>query len=411
MIAVTIAMKLINFETSLLLSFSAFIWKCDSFHSAVVVSTKAAGSCQGTLPPFAMRRSILPLQMSNDITGNVADKAFDLPDDDDEGVASLRQKSGVSSSELRFSSRLTDKRRARLELEEETARRFLYGDSLHLLRRKVLELRVKLLEARDSGDMGRVSRLGHGILRAQQMDAEFIYQVSYERMEAATRAGLLEEAETYRNDAMLARSALPQFNLGGLWIGRFGDEFQMVNISYVGDLLVAHKVTGNINVPKGEISFQVDLSPKSPIDVLEPIELNDESSLQWGQKFLQRFSGQGQVASSGFKHREWMDGQLIIVDRYFSFAWLPIAHQVFFGRPSPELTLKMLRQSRSSSTTRSSKTDSSTVSTSSEIDSMRSHLSRCWEETEHMQDDLEVSDSIFKSHEQSYYFEQEGCFE
>jgi uncharacterized protein (DUF1499 family) len=364
-------------------------------------------------PPFVSRlQSIAALHMSKDMTGNVADTTFDLPDEDDEGVKSLRQQAGISSSELPLNPQMTEIRRARLELEEKTARRFLSGDSLHLLRQKVLELRVKLLEARDSGDMVKVSRLSQSILRAQQMDAEFIYQVSYERMEAATRAGLLDEAETYRKEAMIARSALPQFNMGGLWIGRFGNEFQMVNISYVGDLLVAHKVTGNKNVPKGEISFQVDLSPKGPTDVLEPIELNEETSLQWGQKFLQRFAGKGQVASAGFKHREWMDGQLIVVDRYFSFAWLPIAHQVFFGRPSAELTLKMLSRHHNVVEVKgSSSISDSDLVHPSELDQMRSHLSRCWEETEFLSDDLEVSDSIFKSDDQSHYYHQNGCFE
>lgn len=399
-------MILTNIESYLLLSLSLLIWKCDSFLSVVVVSSKTV---RGILPPTAPRmQSMVSMRMSKPIT---ADKSFELPDEDADEIGALHKISGVASSELRMASHFTEKRRARLELEEKTSRRFLSGDSLHLLRRKVLELRVKLLEARDSGDMPKVSRLGRAILRSQQLDAEFIYQVSYERMEAATRAGLLEEAENYRNEAMIARSALPQFNMGGLWIGRFGDEFQMVNISYVGDLLVAHKVTGNVNVPKGEISFQVDLSPKSPTDVLQPIELNEESGSQWGQKFLQRFPGKGQVASTGFKHREWMDGQLIIVGRYFSFAWLPIAHQVFFGRPSPELTLKMMRHNRTPSTTLSVKADSSVVYSSNELDQIRSHLSRCWEETEHMQDDLESSDSIFKSNDQFYYFEQNGCFE
>ena len=35
----------------------------------------------------------------------------------------------------------------------------------------------------------------------------------------------------------------------------------MVNITYVGDTLIARKVTGDENVPAGEISFQADLSP------------------------------------------------------------------------------------------------------------------------------------------------------
>jgi hypothetical protein len=39
-----------------------------------------------------------------------------------------------------------------------------------------------------------------------------------------------------------------------------------------------------------------------------------------------------------------MDGQLILVGKFFSFAWVPIGHQVFFGRPTPELVIKMIKE-------------------------------------------------------------------
>ena len=35
----------------------------------------------------------------------------------------------------------------------------------------------------------------------------------------------------------------------------------MINVTYHGDLLIAYKVTGDKNVPRGEITFQVDLNP------------------------------------------------------------------------------------------------------------------------------------------------------
>jgi hypothetical protein len=48
-----------------------------------------------------------------------------------------------------------------------------------------------------------------------------------------------------------------------------------------------------------------------------------------------------------------MEGQLVVIGqgKYFSFAWVPLEHQIFFGRPSPELTIKMLREGGGTSLT------------------------------------------------------------
>jgi len=74
--------------------------------------------------------------------------------------------------------------------------------------------------------------------------------------------------------------------------------------------------------------------------------LTEKAAKKWGTKKLPRYSGMGQVAEDGFTNNQWMTGQLIIIgDEYFSFAWIPIEQQIFFGRPSPELALKMLRES------------------------------------------------------------------
>jgi len=48
-----------------------------------------------------------------------------------------------------------------------------------------------------------------------------------------------------------------------------------------------------------------------------------------------------------------MDGQLVVTGKgdYFSFTWVPLEHKIFFGRPSPEFTLKMLREGGGSALT------------------------------------------------------------
>lgn len=111
----------------------------------------------------------------------------------------------------------------------------------------------------------------------------------------------------------------------------------MINVTYVGDTLIAFKVTGDKNVPRGEITFQADLSPNAVRKLrdgqtgakdtqqrsLEPIMLTEKAASKWGTRQLPRYRGLGQVAESGFQNNRWMDGQLIIIgEEYFSFAWV-----------------------------------------------------------------------------------------
>ena len=127
----------------------------------------------------------------------------------------------------------------------------------------------------------------------------------------------------------------------------------MINVTYVGDILLATKVTGDKNVPAGEITFQVDLSPRKPTSLnemkqnfLAPIKLSEKAANKWGTNELPRHRGLGQVAEEGFVNNQWMEGQFIVIgEEYFSFSWTPISHQIFFGRPTPELSLKLLRES------------------------------------------------------------------
>ena len=168
----------------------------------------------------------------------------------------------------------------------------------------------------------------------------------------------------------------------------------MINVTYSGDTLIATKVTGDRNVPKGEISFTVDLSPRTAsqsvggsMTALEPIELNPKAARQWGKKYLPRHMGKGQVASENFTNAQWMEGQLILVGRFFSFAWVPIGHQVFFGRPSSELTLKMLKEAKDEEMRRD------------HVAVMRDALEGMWDETYWVEREGETS------------FEEEGCFE
>jgi hypothetical protein len=122
--------------------------------------------------------------------------------------------------------------------------------------------------------------------------------------------------------------------------------------------------------------------------------LGDSAAKQWGCKYLSRFAGKGQVAAEGYVDSQWIDGQLIMVNEYFSFAWLPIGHQVFFGRPTPELILKIMKDERKK-----------------EVGdcSARAFLEKCWEETEHIEDDMDHNDGTMDiSPDRSYYYEEDS---
>lgn len=328
--------------------------------------------------------------------------------------------------------------------------KFVTGDELHRLRHQVLALRLELQEARrslqqfdatageeqqqseddDDEDVEyrhtrhyhqqRVQELELAIMKTQQVDAEFVYTVSLERQELAEQEGDLLEASRLYQEAMEARAALPQFNLEGLWVGKYSEDgYEMINVTYQGDVLMAEKVTGTKNVPRGQATFQVDLSPQGGVvgmigsastyhdrqqqqqqhQVLSPIELGDSAAKQWGCRYLPRFAGQGQVAAEGYHDSQWIDGQLIMVNEYFSFAWLPIGHQVFFGRPTPELILKLMKEE--------------TKKEAAGEGSARAFLEKCWEETEHIEDDLEITNDasmMDSSVDRSYYYD-EGCFQ
>lgn len=300
-------------------------------------------------------------------------------------------------------------RMLRMQKEEETKSRFLHGDELVDLRKYIQNLELDLIDAKETRDTTRIQDLTKAIYESKNLDAEYIYSSCLEQAEAAEKLGELDEAKEYREEALEARNCLPQFQLSGLWVGKYGDHgYEMINVTYVGDLLIASKVTGDQNVPKGEVTFTADLSPFATTEAgnkLETIELSAAAAKQWGNRYLTRFPGKGQVASEGFVNNQFIDGQLILVgEEYFSYAWVPIGHQIFFGRPSAQLTLKMLKQSQM--------TDYGAVDVNipNEISRNRAFAQRCYEESEMLIDDHAEGDLCFLVDDEDYFC-QEGCFE
>jgi len=281
---------------------------------------------------------------------------------------------------------LAFERLERQRLEQLNLERFLQGDDLFQLRETVEGMKKDLRNAVKNRDGALAHKITTEMTASLKQDPEYVYADSKKKMAKAVFEGDQESADAYKQEASDARSAIPHFNLEGLWVGKYGSHgYEMINVTYVDDTLIAYKVTGDKNVPKGEITFKADLSPNSNVD-LEPIELTSTASEQWGMKHLVRFPGKGQVAAEGFVNAQWMEGQMIMVGDYFSFAWVPIGHQIFFGRPSADLTLKMLKASE-------------TVSATGDVEKMREYAMRCLEETIVLEEECRLD------------FSTGGCFE
>jgi len=259
----------------------------------------------------------------------------------------------------------SSERKRRIQQEREDKQRFVsYGDDLWNMREVMGKLSQKLLKSINDRDREMEGEIREELLQIEYQDPELVYKVELEMLQQAKSEGREHDARRHSINASAARKNIPQYNLDGLWVGKYGQHgYEMVNVTYQGDLLIAYKVTGDKNVPRGEITFQVDLHPlnrkvvgDSPddssgmVEELQPISLTSKAAKKWGTTQLPRHKGLGQVAEAGFKENQWMEGQLIIIGQeYFSFAWVPIEQQIFFGRPSPELALKMLRESGAAS--------------------------------------------------------------
>lgn len=227
--------------------------------------------------------------------------------------------------------------------------RFDLGDDLEVLRQEVAEMESRYAQVVEGGFFRTAALLQEKLAEKRGRDAEFVYSEAVCNLNEAAAVEDGELEGRCREEREAARRSMPQFNLHGLWVGRYGgngrENHEMINITYAGDTLIATKVTGDCFVPRGEVSFTVDLQPRNAdfSDQLPPVHLEEAAGSQWGARYLPRFIGRGHVADEGYKEVAWVDGQLVLVGDYFSFAWLPQRHQIIFGRPSGELAIKMLR--------------------------------------------------------------------
>lgn len=145
----------------------------------------------------------------------------------------------------------------------------------------------------------------------------------------------------------------------------------LTDVTYVGDTLIATKSTGDVNVPRGQVSFTVNLAPHNDT-ALNALKVSLDSS---GAAQLPRFPGKGQIAKPGFVESKYVEGQMVLFENHFSFVWIPSRHHILFRRPKPEQTVELLRN---------------IISKEDELENMRSHVSRCF--------DMDMTDSLARFH-------------
>ena len=59
------------------------------------------------------------------------------------------------------------------------------------------------------------------IKRKRASDPEHVYKITSRAAQSALRMGRVEESEKYRMEAERARQMMPQFQLEGLWVGKY----------------------------------------------------------------------------------------------------------------------------------------------------------------------------------------------
>jgi len=150
-----------------------------------------------------------------------------------------------------------------------------------------------------------------------------------------------DEAALCRDQLMVLRRFLPQYQLAGLWKGNYpnhGEE--MVRVHYAGDTLYATKVTGDEHVPAGEVTFRADLAApldaaaRSGADADVRVEVLSISSAGGHEpREVEQIRGEGRIAARGFRHPHYVPGQLFLMDDdVIGFLWLPIGTFVVFSR-------------------------------------------------------------------------------
>jgi len=143
-------------------------------------------------------------------------------------------------------------------------------------------------------------------------------------------------AAQLRAAAVQVSKYLPQYQLAGKWRGHYGRSgWENVEIRYEGDTLIATKMTGESNVPKGAVTFKADVSSKGILGLVggEPKHPSEKirGVLEANLDGMVSFGGEGQVAAAKFSNAMFVPGQLLMFrEGFFGFLWLPLGSLIMF---------------------------------------------------------------------------------
>lgn len=259
-------------------------------------------------------------------------------------------------------------REERLVRWQQDMLRYAQGAELHHLRADIVGMKQSLRWSLASDDLMRIIALKKEIREKEQKDPEVVYRHALAKIANAGCMNSRRKYHTiakYTKRAIAARRFIPRLNMEGIWLGNFQEGSQLVNVTYSGDTLYAHKVTGSTS-DRTKLLFKADLSPPTnSSDAIKAVPLNGSATKKWGADKLERYAGFGHDRKARSTNEEGLvDANLIVFDGYFSFLWIPTRKHVFFSRPNPDLMLHMMRD---------------TISAEDEMQNMRDHLSRCLE--------------------------------
>lgn len=164
--------------------------------------------------------------------------------------------------------------------------------------------------------------------------------VAAEQMAAQAEAEQYEEAAETKQMVAEIEGMATAFQLAGVWKAMYGNHGEeLIKVHYEGARLVATKLTGDANVPAGQVTFKADLSPQGLLAPAEPPYSHSAEKIRavfeknLGAGNIEAFNGLGQVAMQGFKNARMVPGQLILFPHgIFGFLFLPLGSLLVFDK-------------------------------------------------------------------------------
>jgi len=244
-------------------------------------------------------------------------------------------------------------RKRRLLQEARNRARFLQGKDLQTLRdnMKVMREKLKVIKATLSSTAAGYNDLSmalkDSIDKSERRDGDLEYLKRLAAVQHAKREFRLDEVPALEEEAQQVRQCLPRLNLQGLWIS---GSAEMVNVTYVGDLLQARSVTGSAGAAKGDILFQTDLSF---LTAPEPVPVAPE---KWGgQTAVTLYPGEAKSTTN--KDGSMVPGHFFLLMKdagvssddmeavsKFGFFFLKQKQSMIFQRPSIKQTFEVMRR-------------------------------------------------------------------